>query len=62
MDPGIRSMPSYLIDAIPSPQLNLQIAQYLNDLWLFDTQEYKWHQIEFGVNDRKPSYVEQSSS
>ena len=34
------------------------IAQYLNDLWLFDTQEYKWHQIEFGVNDRKPSYVQ----
>jgi hypothetical protein len=30
------------------------IAQYLNDLWFFDIQEYKWHQIEFGVNDRRP--------
>ncbi|KIJ63011.1 hypothetical protein HYDPIDRAFT_113512 [Hydnomerulius pinastri MD-312] len=30
-------------------------TQYLNDTWLFDTQEYKWRQIEFKETDRKPS-------
>ncbi|KAI0078590.1 galactose oxidase [Panus rudis PR-1116 ss-1] len=30
-------------------------TNYLNDLWLFDTQEYKWRQIEFRENDRRPS-------
>jgi hypothetical protein len=32
-------------------------AQYLNDTWVFDTQEYKWRQIEFKDTDRKPSCV-----
>ena len=32
-------------------------ANYLNDLWVFDTQEYKWKQIEFRENERKPSCV-----
>ncbi|KII91387.1 hypothetical protein PLICRDRAFT_38137 [Plicaturopsis crispa FD-325 SS-3] len=31
------------------------ITKYLNDLWLFDTQEYKWRQIDFKDADRKPS-------
>lgn len=31
------------------------LANYLNDLWLFDTQEYKWRQIEFKDMERKPS-------
>ncbi|KAH7912770.1 galactose oxidase [Hygrophoropsis aurantiaca] len=30
-------------------------TNYLNDTWLFDTQEYKWRQIEFRETDRKPS-------
>ncbi|THH30605.1 hypothetical protein EUX98_g3576 [Antrodiella citrinella] len=30
-------------------------TNYLNDLWIFDTQEYKWKQYEFRDNDRKPS-------
>ncbi|OAX34254.1 galactose oxidase [Rhizopogon vinicolor AM-OR11-026] len=30
-------------------------TQYLNDTWVFDTQEYKWRQIEFKDTDRKPS-------
>ncbi|EJF56876.1 galactose oxidase [Dichomitus squalens LYAD-421 SS1] len=30
-------------------------TNYLNDLWIFDTQEYKWRQIEFRDTDRKPS-------
>ncbi|KAG1762617.1 galactose oxidase [Suillus placidus] len=30
-------------------------TQYLNDTWVFDTQEYKWRQIEFKDIDRKPS-------
>ena len=33
------------------------LANYLNDLWLFDTQEYKWRQIEFRDADRKPTCV-----
>ncbi|KAI0779197.1 galactose oxidase [Irpex lacteus] len=30
-------------------------TNYLNDLWIFDTQEYKWKQIEFKTNERQPS-------
>ncbi|KAI0685730.1 hypothetical protein BC835DRAFT_1408735 [Cytidiella melzeri] len=30
-------------------------TNYLNDLWIFDTQEYKWKQVEFKENERKPS-------
>ncbi|KAJ8486932.1 hypothetical protein ONZ51_g4512 [Trametes cubensis] len=30
-------------------------TNYLNDLWLFDTQEYKWRQVEFKETERKPS-------
>ncbi|CCM00631.1 uncharacterized protein FIBRA_02668 [Fibroporia radiculosa] len=30
-------------------------TNYLNDLWLFDTQEYKWKQVELRDAERKPS-------
>ncbi|KAJ7452441.1 galactose oxidase [Mycena galericulata] len=30
-------------------------TRYLNDLWLFDLQEYKWRQIEFRETDLRPS-------
>ncbi|KAG8833934.1 hypothetical protein FRC18_002863 [Serendipita sp. 400] len=30
-------------------------TNYLQDLWVFDTQEYKWQQIEFRDNERRPS-------
>ncbi|KAJ7774641.1 galactose oxidase [Mycena maculata] len=30
-------------------------SAYLNDLWLFDLQEYKWRQIEFRETDLRPS-------
>ncbi|KAG8822139.1 hypothetical protein FRC17_009643 [Serendipita sp. 399] len=30
-------------------------TNYLQDLWVFDTQEYKWQQIEFKENERRPS-------
>ena len=30
-------------------------ANYLNDLWLFDMQEYKWKEIVMRDNERKPS-------
>lgn len=33
------------------------VARYLNDLWIFDTQEYTWKQVEFRENDLRPSYV-----
>ncbi|KAG1751993.1 hypothetical protein EDD22DRAFT_850622 [Suillus occidentalis] len=32
-------------------------TQYLNDTWVYDTQEYKWRQIEFKDIDRKPSHI-----
>ena len=39
-------------------KLNFYIARYMNDLWVFDTQEYKWQQIEFkDPNERRPSSV-----
>ncbi|KZV71422.1 galactose oxidase [Peniophora sp. CONT] len=31
------------------------VTKYLNDLWVFDTQEYKWTHIEFKENENKPS-------
>lgn len=30
-------------------------ANYLNDLWVFDMQEYKWKQVVMKDNERKPS-------
>ncbi|KAI0041460.1 galactose oxidase [Auriscalpium vulgare] len=30
-------------------------TRYLNDLWIFDTQEYKWQTVEVKDADRKPS-------
>ncbi|KAL7412220.1 hypothetical protein BDY24DRAFT_352931, partial [Mrakia frigida] len=30
-------------------------TNYLDDLWVFDTQEYKWKQVEFPLNFQKPS-------
>ncbi len=32
-------------------------ATYLSDLWLFDTETYKWKQIEIRDTDRTPGYV-----
>ena len=32
-------------------------ANYLNDLWVFDMQEYKWEPIVMKDNERKPSWV-----
>src|SRR5258708_19132185 len=32
-------------------------ARYLNDLWIFDTQEYKWTQVELKETNPRPSYV-----
>ena len=37
--------------------ITIILARYLNDLWLFDTQEYKWNQVEFREMDAKPSSV-----
>ncbi|CAA7268695.1 unnamed protein product [Cyclocybe aegerita] len=30
-------------------------TRYLNDLWVFDTQEYKWTQVEFKETESRPS-------
>jgi len=61
-DPGIRSQ------SVPFlPRLGLMsssgrfflwgvaLANYLKDLWLFDTQEYIWRQVEFRETGRTPS-------
>jgi hypothetical protein len=37
--------------------LKVDPARYLNDLWVFDTQEYKWCQVEFKETELKPSFV-----
>ena len=34
---------------------DFQTANYLNDLWVFDMQEYKWKHIVMKDNERKPS-------
>lgn len=52
-DPGIISM--YFLDGL---QLSLETsysARYLNDLWVFDTQEYMWTQVELKETDYRPS-------
>ncbi|KAF8990458.1 hypothetical protein BDQ17DRAFT_1255761 [Cyathus striatus] len=30
------------------------VSEYLNGLWIFETQEYKWHHVEFRETDIKP--------
>ena len=37
--------------------LTFGAANYLNDLWVFDMQEYKWKQIVMKDNERKPSWA-----
>lgn len=34
---------------------DIWVANYLNDLWLFDIQEYKWKEVVMKDNERKPS-------
>lgn len=52
-DPGFKSK----LDTsdLFTPETYRLKANYLNDLWIFDTQEYKWKQIEFKTNERQPS-------
>lgn len=35
----------------------IHTAKYLNDTWIFDTQQYKWQQVDLKEADRKPSRV-----
>jgi hypothetical protein len=32
-------------------------ASYLSDLWIFDTETYKWKEVEMRATDRAPGYV-----
>jgi len=43
--------------AIPGKANPPYTARYLNDLWVFDIQEYKWTQVEFRETDPRPSYA-----
>jgi hypothetical protein len=57
-DPGYTSMGSEAFVFLSFFfSLNLRAANYLNDLWVFDLQEYKWRQIVMKDNERKPSWV-----
>ena len=38
-------------------QADITPANYLSDLWIFDTEEFKWKQIEYIDKDRAPGYV-----
>ena len=53
-DPGVTSTRQIQV-VLTELTTFLPLARYLNDLWLFDTQEYKWNQIEFREMDAKPS-------
>jgi hypothetical protein len=52
-DPGIQSECSAFY--VVGLSYVAAVAKYLNDLWLFDTQEYTWKQAVFKDNERKPS-------
>jgi hypothetical protein len=53
-DPGIMS--GFNGSLFTSFSLHVSVAaRYLNDLWVFDTHEYKWMQVEFRETDSKPS-------
>lgn len=57
-DPGVASEHYHLTEVWFCSKVNSHIARYMNDLWVFDTQEYKWQQIEFkDPNERRPSSV-----
>jgi hypothetical protein len=52
----IQALPVGAFESSPRLEVNAITARYMNDLWLFDTQEYKWQQIEFkDPNERRPS-------
>ena len=33
------------------------VASYLSDLWIFDTETYKWKEVEMRSTDRAPGYA-----
>jgi len=49
-------------DSVGCVSSDIRSANYLNDLWLFDVQEYKWKEIVMRDNDRKPTCVSIISS
>jgi hypothetical protein len=55
IDPGVRSRS--ISTRTQWTEIHLEIANYLQDLWVFDTQEYKWQQVEFKENERRPGWV-----
>ena len=48
----VRPEPPMLLDAWLI--MIADLANYLSDLWLFDTETYKWKQIEIRDADRAP--------
>jgi len=53
----IRDIPVRSLTLVGCLLSDVWAANYLNDLWLFDMQEYKWKQIVMKDNERKPSWV-----
>jgi len=41
----IQDIPVRSCDSVGRAWSNIWSANYLNDLWLFDVQEYKWKEI-----------------
>jgi len=56
-DPGSTSRPVFSWHSLFLSNLDSMLARYLNDLWVFDIQEYKWTQVEFRETDLKPSWA-----
>ncbi|KAJ7273698.1 hypothetical protein B0H12DRAFT_1319722 [Mycena haematopus] len=54
-DPGVTSAFLVLHACCIGAKCGIFVARYLNDLWLFDLQEYKWRQIEYRETDLRPS-------
>lgn len=42
--------------SFPSVSYSLS-ASYLSDLWIFDTETYKWKEVELKATDRIPGFV-----
>ena len=57
IDPGFTSTFGYSSKCFIVVLIYVSSAKYLNDTWIFDTQDYKWRQVEFKDVERKPSWV-----
>jgi len=50
-------LPPFFLFRTDSPFIGIRTT-YLNDLWVWSLTDYRWQQIEFGLTERKPPYVD----